>query len=92
MLGELLLCGRDLRGGVGVFFREAFHAAGGVNQLLLASEEWMAIGADFHVQLFTLDGRTGGEIVAAGAVENILSKCFRCCWSYEDPRISPLTS
>src|SRR5271167_1848794 len=65
---RLLLCGRDFRGGVGVFLREAFHAAGGVNQLLLAGEEWVAIGADFDVELFTLDGRTGGEIVAAGAM------------------------
>lgn len=28
----------------------------------------MAIGADFDVQHVALDGRTGGEIVAAGAV------------------------
>ena len=70
MLGGLFLCGRDFRRGVGVFLREAFDAAGGVNQLLLAGEEWVAIGADFDVELFTLDGRTGGEIVAAGAMHS----------------------
>jgi len=51
---ELLFCGGglggfDLGGGVGVFFSEAFDAAGGVNQLLFAGEERVAIGADFDI-------------------------------------------
>jgi hypothetical protein len=69
---RLLLCGGfggfDLGGGVGVLFGEAFDAAGGVNQLLFAGEERMAIGADFDVELLAFDGRASLEIVAAGAV------------------------
>jgi hypothetical protein len=61
-------CGFDFCGGVGVFFGEAFDAAGGVDQFLLTGEEGVAIGADFDVQHVALDGRTGSEIVAAGAV------------------------
>jgi hypothetical protein len=53
---------------VGVFLGEAFDAAGSVNELLLAGEERVAIGADFDVQLVALDGGTGGEIMAAGAM------------------------
>jgi hypothetical protein len=68
LLGGAGFCGFDLCGGIGILFREAFDAAGGVNELLLAGEERMAIGADFDIQLVALDGRTGGEIVAAGAV------------------------
>src|SRR5271165_875861 len=64
----LLLGGGDFGGCVGIFLGEAFHAAGGVDKLLLAGEEGVAIGADFHVELFTLDGGAGREIVAAGAV------------------------
>src|SRR5271169_2396374 len=51
---ELLFCGSgfggfDFGGGVGVFFGEAFDAAGGINQLLFAGEERVAIGADFDI-------------------------------------------
>ena len=60
--------GFDFGGGVGVFLGEAFDAAGGVNQLLLAGEEGVAIGADFDVELVALDGRASLKIVAAGAV------------------------
>jgi len=70
---DLLLCGCgfasfDFGGGVGVFLGEAFDAASGVDEFLLAGKERVAIGADFDVQHVALDGRTGGEIVAAGAV------------------------
>src|SRR6266436_8989747 len=51
-----------------ILFSEALDAAGGVNQLLLAGEEGMAIRADFDIQLVALDGRTSREIVAAGAM------------------------
>src|SRR5258708_27451490 len=65
---DLLLGGYDFGGGVGVFLGEAFDAAGGVNQLLLAGEEGMAIRADFDVQAVALDGRASRKIVAASAV------------------------
>src|SRR5487761_120395 len=56
-------------GGVGlrVFAAEALHAAGGVDHLLLAREERVAVGADFHVNV-ALMGRAGLESVTAGAL------------------------
>ena len=67
-LQKLLFGGFDSGGGVGVLLGETFDAAGGVNQLLLAGEERMAIRADFDIQPVALDGRTSREIVAAGAM------------------------
>src|SRR5271155_496811 len=67
-VGESLFGGCYLRGGIGVFLGEAFDATGGVDELLLSGEERVAIGADFDVKLFALDGRACGEVVAAGAV------------------------
>jgi hypothetical protein len=54
--------------GVGVFLSEAFDAASGVQKLLLAGEERVAVGTDFDAQHVTLHGGTGGEIVSASAV------------------------
>jgi len=68
LLGGCGLASFDFGSGVGVLLGEALDAAGGVNQLLLAGEEGVAIGADFDVQLFALDGRASLEIMAAGAV------------------------
>ncbi len=68
LLGGFRFCGPRLGGGVGVLLGEALDAAGGVNELLLAGEEGMAIRADFDVKPVALDGRASGEIVAAGAV------------------------
>src|SRR6266404_4547177 len=68
LLGGACFCGFHFSGGVGVFLGEALDAAGGVNELLLASEEGMAIRADFDIQLVAFDRRTSREIVAAGAV------------------------
>ena len=70
----LLFCGGgfggfDFGGGVGVLFGEAFDAAGGVDELLFAGEEGVAIGADFDVEAVALDGRARLKIVAAGAVD-----------------------
>jgi len=64
-----LLFGRLCLGGVGfrVFPAEAFDAAGGIEQLLLASEEGMAVRANFYADV-ALVSRTGNKIVAAGAV------------------------
>jgi hypothetical protein len=61
--------GLDFGGGVGVLFGEAFDAPCGINQLLFAGEEGVAIGADFDFEHVALDGRAGGEIVAAGAMD-----------------------
>ncbi len=68
LLGGCGFAGFHFGSGVGVLFGEAFDAAGGVNQLLLASEEGMAIRADFYAQHVALDGRTSLKRVAAGAV------------------------
>ena len=53
---DLLLGGFDFGGGVGVFLGEAFDAACGVNELLLAGEKGVAARADFDIQLVALDG------------------------------------
>jgi len=65
---RLLLGGGDFGGGFGVLFGEAFDAAGGVHELLLAGEEGMAARADFDLEGVALDGRTSREIVPASAV------------------------
>ena len=44
---------------------ELLHAAAGVDQLLLAGVEGVALGADFHGDVLT--GGTGLDDVAAGA-------------------------
>src|SRR6266404_5190400 len=64
----LLLGGGGFGGGVGVLLGEALDATGGVNQLLLAGEEGMAVRADFHAQHVALDGRASLKRVAASAV------------------------
>ncbi len=57
--------------GFGRFFlrvlsAKTFHPAGGIHKLLLAGKEWMAIGANFYVDV-ALVGRTSGKAVAARA-------------------------
>jgi hypothetical protein len=59
----LLLRGFDL----GVLAAEALDAAGGIHQLLLSGEEWMAVGADFNADV-ALMGRTGCKGVTARTV------------------------
>jgi hypothetical protein len=56
-----------LRADFGVFAAEAFDAACGVHQLLLAGKEGMAIRADFYVDVAPVCG-TGNECAATGAV------------------------
>ena len=46
---------------------EAINPSTGVNQLLLAGIERVALGADFHTNV--LLGRTGGKDIAAGAAD-----------------------
>ena len=46
---------------------EAVNASTGVNQLLLAGIERVALGADFHTNV--LLGRTSGKDIAAGAAD-----------------------
>jgi hypothetical protein len=48
------------------FLIELFHAPGGVNNLLLAGVEGMAVGTNFHMQRL-FHGGFGGEGVAARA-------------------------
>ena len=52
--------------GFGVLAAEALDAARGVDQLLLAGEKRVAVGADFGVDVAFVGG-AGGEVVAAGA-------------------------
>src|SRR5438128_9106345 len=51
---------------LGVFSAESLHAAGGIHKLLFAGKEWMAIRADFYVDV-ALVRRASGKAVAAGA-------------------------
>jgi len=68
LLGGGCLGGFGLAGvGLGILAAEALDAAGGVDQLLLASEEGVAGGADFHADV-ALVGGTGHKGVAAGTV------------------------
>ena len=46
---------------------EAINTSTGVNQLLLAGIERVALGADFHTNV--LLGRTSGKDIAAGAAD-----------------------
>jgi len=66
----LLFRGSGFCGGVGVFLGETFDATRGVQQLLLAGEERVAIGTDFNVQPVTFYGGAGLEIVSASAVNS----------------------
>src|SRR5713226_2801090 len=65
---RLLFGGSCFCGGVGVFLGEALDPARGVQELLLAGEEGMAIGADFNVQPVPFDSGPSLEIVSASAV------------------------
>jgi len=49
LLGGFDFCGFDLGSGVGVLLGEALDAASGVNELLFAGEEGMAIRANFDL-------------------------------------------
>ena len=58
------LSGFKLRSSSG-FFLKFINRAGRVDQILFASVEWMAIRANFNMQL--LFGRAGDKVIAAGA-------------------------
>src|SRR5437899_2619081 len=66
---RLLFSGSGFGCGVGVFLGEALDTASGVHELLLASEERVAIGADFDAQHIALNGRASGECVSTSAVD-----------------------
>jgi hypothetical protein len=51
---------------LGVLAAEALYAARRIHQLLLAGEEWVTSGADFHVDIAFV-GRAGGKYIAARA-------------------------
>src|SRR5208282_2653033 len=66
-----------------IFAAEALDATGGVHELLLAGEEGMAGGTDFHGNI-ALMGRAGYKCVAAGAMHEDFSVvgmngCFHGC-------------
>ena len=63
MAKDLLLS----RLGLGVLPAESLHAAGSIDQLLLAGKEWMAARADFYADV-ALMRRPGGKRVAARAM------------------------
>ena len=65
---ELFFGSGGLGSGVGVFLGEAFDAARSVQELLLAGEEGMAIGANFDAEHIALDGGACGKGVPAGTV------------------------
>lgn len=56
---------------------EALDAAGGIDQLLLAGEERMAIRADFQSERVRLGGRTGFEFIAAACTVDRYGVVFR---------------
>ena len=67
-LGGFCLGGFRFRGvALRVLAAEALDAAGGVHQLLLSGEEWMAGGADFYVDIAMMS-RACNERVSAGAM------------------------
>jgi hypothetical protein len=49
---------------LGEFLLEAFNAAGGIDKLLLAGEEWMAIRAYFYANRFARGCRARFKLVA----------------------------
>lgn len=42
---------------LGVLFAESVDATGSIHKTLLAGEEGMAVGADFHMHIFALGGK-----------------------------------
>src|SRR5260370_18137934 len=64
LLGGFDFCGSGLGSGVGVLLGEALDAAGGVNPVLFAREEGMAISSNFDILPVPLYCPTGSEIVA----------------------------
>jgi hypothetical protein len=65
LFGSSLLLGGGLRGS-SVLLLETVYPAFGVDQLLLAREERVAAGADFHANV-ALVGRPGLEVITARA-------------------------
>ena len=61
-----LLLGGSSFPGLGILAAEALDTASGIDQALLAGEEWVASRTDFHVNV-ALVGRPGLKVVSAGA-------------------------
>jgi hypothetical protein len=64
---------------LGILTAEALHPAGRIQQLLFASKEWMAIRADFYVNIAPM-GRTCGEAMTARAqhADVVVSGMYGC--------------
>ncbi len=60
-------CFRFSRIALRILAAEALDATGGVHELLLAGEEWVAGGADFHADV-TLVRRARGKCIPARAM------------------------
>lgn len=67
LAGGFLVRGFNARVALGVFAAETLHATCRIDQFLLASEERMATGADFDVNV-ALVGRTRLKTSSAGAL------------------------
>ena len=65
---KLLLGVGDGSGFIGVLLLEALDAARGIDQLLLAGKERVAIGADFDADHFAFERGAGLKRIAAGAM------------------------
>jgi hypothetical protein len=64
--------GADLCSRVGILLRKTFDPACGIDQLLFAGEERVAVRANFDAQHVAFDSRARGKSVAAGAVYGYL--------------------
>src|SRR5262245_52715734 len=64
---------------LGILPAEALDAAGGIEQLLLAGEERVAIGTNFHIDVAVVS-RTGHKRISACAVNaNFTIVGMSCC-------------
>ena len=81
----LLFCGRGFGGGVSVFLGETFNAAGGVDQLLLASEERVAIRANFDAQHVAFDRGASRESMTTSAMHGDGVVVGMNSWLHDSP-------
>src|SRR5437588_10999093 len=68
---------------LGVLPAESLHAAGGIHKLLFAGKEWMAIRADFYVDVALVSGASGQAVAACAHkghfVISGIDACFHVC-------------
>jgi hypothetical protein len=73
---------------LGVLAAEAFYTASRVHELLLAGEEWMAGGADFHVNIAFMR-RTSRKLITTGTqyLDLIVSGMNSCLHVWLNPNL-----